>query len=118
MGKYRTSMANILNGMAEKEQQDLEKLTGEAIGDLMENYNQRSYKDGPGSLDGAFTSQQLQKLKGTWARKSTKDVTPGIMKMQELKEQAVLTAATTLATWWWSRPCTCPWHSVTILPMW
>ena len=81
MGKYRTSMANILNGMAEKEQQDLEKLTGEAIGDLMENYNQRSYKDGPGSLDGAFTSQQLQKLKGTWARKSTKDVTPGIMKM-------------------------------------
>ena len=81
MGKYRTSMANILNDMNQKEQTNLEQLTGEAIGDLMENYNQRSYKDGPGSLDGAFSSQQLQKLKGVWARKSTRDVTPSLMKM-------------------------------------
>jgi hypothetical protein len=81
MGKYRTTMANILNDMNQKQQTNLEQLTGEAIGDLMENYNQRSYKDGPGSLDGAFSSQQLQKLKGVWANKSTKDVTPSLMKM-------------------------------------
>ena len=81
MGKYRTTMANILNDMNQKQQTNLEQQTEQAIGDLMENYNQRSYKDGPGSLDGAFSSQQLQKLKGVWANKSTKDVTPSLMKM-------------------------------------